>query len=242
MIEEKVIQPESVTPAEQPVAETDVQQPAAPNLDALKTEYEQQIAALKAANAETEEKFKGIKGKLDDVYKKADVERKQKLEDQGQWKDLWQEANKTAQTQTEEIGTLKTQLEELKRSNEQEATRTAALAAISNAGAINAEQALSLLQGELQRNSEGRVVVLNGGVEQEIGTYLTNLKNPGSGWEHHFKPTTAAGMGAKPTPTSNVAPGQANPWKEGSINITRQMALEANEPDLAAVLKKEASS
>ena len=242
MIEEKVIQPESVTPAEQPVAETDVQQPAAPNLDALKTEYEQQIAALKAANAETEEKFKGIKGKLDDVYKKADVERKQKLEDQGQWKDLWQEANKTAQTQTEEIGTLKTQLEELKRSNEQEATRTAALAAISNAGAINAEQALSLLQGKLQRNSEGRVVVLNGGVEQEIGTYLTNLKNPGSGWEHHFKPTTAAGMGAKPTPTSNVAPGQANPWKEGSINITRQMALEAKEPDLAAVLKREASS
>ncbi len=242
MIEEKVIQPESVTPAEQPVAETDVQQPAAPNLDALKAEYEQQIAALKAANAETEEKFKGIKGKLDDVYKKADVERKQKLEDQGQWKDLWQEANKTAQTQTEEIGTLKTQLEELKRSNEQEATRTAALAAISNAGAINAEQALSLLQGKLQRNSEGKVVVLNGGVEQEIGTYLTNLKNPGSGWEHHFKPTTAAGMGAKPTPTSNVAPGSANPWKEGSINITRQMALEATEPDLAAVLKKEAGS
>ena len=242
MIEEKGIQPESVTPAEQPVAETDVQQPAAPNLDALKAEYEQQIAALKAANAETEEKFKGIKGKLDDVYKKADVERKQKLEDQGQWKELWEEANKTAQTQTDEIGTLKSQLEDLKRSNEQESTRTAALAAISNAGAINAEQALSLLQGKLQRNSEGRVVVLNGGVEQEIGTYLTNLKNPGSGWEHHFKPTTAAGMGAKPTPTSNVAPGQANPWKEGSINITRQMALEATEPDLAAVLKREASS
>ena len=242
MIEEKVIQPESVTPAEQPVAGTDAQQPAASNLDTLKAEYEQQIAALKAANAETEEKFKGIKGKLDDVYTKADAERKQKLEDQGQWKDLWEEANKTAQIQTEEIGTLKTQLEELKRSNEQEATRTAALAAISNAGAINAEQALSLLQGKLQRNSEGKVVVLNGGVEQEIGTYLTNLKNPGSGWEHHFKPTTAAGMGAKPTPTSNVAPGQANPWKEGSINITRQMALEATEPDLAAVLKREASS
>ena len=87
MIEEKVIQPESVTPAEQPVAEIDAQQPAAPNLEALKAEYEQQIAALKAANAETEEKFKGIKGKLDDVYKKADAERKQKLEDQGQWKD-----------------------------------------------------------------------------------------------------------------------------------------------------------
>ena len=242
MIEEKVIQPESVTPAEQPVAETDVKQSAASNTDALKTEYEQQIAALRAENAEVQEKFKGIKSKLDDVYKKADVERKQKLEDQGQWKDLWEEANKTAQSKEQEILSLSQKLDELKTSNEQESIRTSALGAISNAGAINAEQSLSLLQGKLKRDSQGRVVVLNGGVEQDINAYLANLKNPGSGWEHHFKPTTAAGMGAKPTPTSNVAPGQANPWKEGSINITRQMALEATEPDLAAVLKREASS
>ena len=111
MIEEKVIQPESVTPAEQPVAETDVQQPAAPNLDALKAEYEQQITALRAENAEVQEKFKGIKSKLDDVYKKADVERKQKLEDQGQWKDLWEEANKTAQSKEQEILSLSQKLD-----------------------------------------------------------------------------------------------------------------------------------
>ncbi len=243
MIEEKVIQPESVAPAEQPVAETDAnQQPAASDLDALKAEYEQQIAALRAEKAETDEKFKGIKTKLDDVYKKADAERKQKLEDQGQWKDLWEEANKTAQSQTQEISNLKSELDDLRRSNEQESTRTAALAAISNAGAINAEQSLDLLQGKLKRDANGKVVVLNGGVEQDITAYLAGLKNPGSGWEHHFKPTTAAGMGAKPTPASNVSPGSANPWKEGSINITRQMALEATEPDLAAVLKREASS
>jgi hypothetical protein len=49
-------------------------------------------------------------------------------------------------------------------------------------------------------------------------------------------------MGAKPTPTSNVSPGMPNPWKEGSINITRQMALESSEPELAAVLKREAQA
>ena len=40
-IEEKVIQPESVTSAEQPVAETASQptQPQAPNLDSVKAEY-----------------------------------------------------------------------------------------------------------------------------------------------------------------------------------------------------------
>ena len=39
MIEEKVIQPDSVTPAEQPVADTP-SQPQAPNLDSVKAEYE----------------------------------------------------------------------------------------------------------------------------------------------------------------------------------------------------------
>ena len=99
---------------------------------------------------------------------------------------------------------------------------------------------MSLLAANLKKNNEGKVVVLNGGVEQDLTSYINNLKNPGSGWEHHFKPSSAAGMGAKPTPNSVVSPGMPNPWKEGSINITRQMALESTEPELAAVLKREA--
>ena len=240
MVEERVIQPESVTPAEQPVAETPA--PQAPNLDSVKAEYESKISALEAKIAEEGEKFKGIKTKLDDVYKKADDQRKQKLEDQGQWKDLWEEANKTAQEKDLQINTLNEELKQLKSSNETANIKTSALSAISNSGAVNAEQMLSLLQDRLKRNDNGDVVVLNGGVEQDLGTYIGNLKNPGSGWEHHFKPSSAAGMGAKPSPTSNVSPGMLNPWKEGSINITRQMALESTEPDLAAVLKKEAQS
>ena len=239
-MEEKVIQQESVTPAEQPVAETPT--PQAPNLDSVKAEYESKISALEAKIAEEGEKFQGIKTKLDDVYKKADDKRKKSLEDQGQWKDLWEEANKTAQEKDQQINTLNGELQPLKTSNEAANIRTSALSAISNSGAINAEQTLSLLQNKLKRSESGDVVVLNGGVEQDLGTYIGNLKNPGSGWEHHFKPSSAAGMGAKPTPTSNVSPGMTNPWKEGSINMTQQMVLESTEPDLAAVLKKEAQS
>jgi Skp family chaperone for outer membrane proteins len=239
-MEEKVIQQESVAPAEQPVAETPT--PQAPNLDSVKAEYESKISALEAKIAEEGEKFQGIKTKLDDVYKKADDKRKKSLEDQGQWKDLWEEANKTAQEKDQQINTLNQELKTLKTSNEAANIRTSALSAISNSGAINAEQTLSLLQNKLKRSESGDVVVLNGGVEQDLGTYIGNLKNPGSGWEHHFKPSSAAGMGAKPTPTSNVSPGMTNPWKEGSINLTQQMVLESTEPDLAAVLKKEAQS
>jgi muconolactone delta-isomerase len=239
MIEEKVVQSESVTPSEQPVADTP-SQPTAPNLDSVKAEYENQLSALKQQVAEGEEKFKGIKTKLDDVYKQKEEKRTKELEEQGQWKTLWEEANKTAQEKDQKITTLAQQLEEMKTSNEVASTKTTALAAISNLGAINAEQTLSLLQGKLQKNAEGKVVVLNGGVEQDLNTYLTSLKNPGSGWEHHFKPSSAAGMGAKPSPLSNVSGGTDNPWKSG--NLTQQLIMEGENPDLAAVLKREAQT
>ena len=239
-IEEKVIQPESVTNAEQPVAETASQptQPQSPNLDSVKAEYEAKLAAARKEAAEAQEKFKGIKGKLDDVYKQREEKRTKELEDQGQWKTLWEEANKTNQEMQQENMSLKQSLEDLKTSNELASTKTTALAAISNLGAINAEQTLSLLQNKLQKNAEGKVVVLNGGVEQDLNAYLSSLKNPGSGWEHHFKPSSAAGMGAKPSPIANASGGQVNPWKTG--NLTQQMLISDQDPQLAAVLKQEA--
>ena len=236
-LEEKVIQPESVTNAEQPVAET-TSQPQAPNLDSIKKQYEEQVAAARKEAAEAQEKFKGIKGKLDEVYKQKEEKRTKDLEEQGQWKTLWEEANKTAQDKDQQIVSLTQQLEDLKNSNEVASTKTTALAAISNQGAINAEQMLSLLQNKLQKNAEGKVVVLNGGVEQDINTHLTSLKNPGSGYEHHFKPSSAAGMGAKPSPVANAGGGQVNPWKTG--NLTQQMLLLEQDPQMAAVLKQEA--
>ena len=241
-IEEKVIQSDSVNSTEQPVAETASQptQPQAPNLDSVKAEYEAKLAAARKEAAEAQEKFQGIKGKLDDVYKQKDQQRKQELEDQGQWKTLWEEANKTAQEKEQQIMTLSQQLEDLKTSNELASTKQTALAAISNVGAINAEQTLSLLQNKLQKNANGEVVVLNGGVEQNLTNYLTSLKNPGSGWEHHFKPSSAAGMGAKPSPVANAGGGQPNPWKTG--NITQQMLISEQDPQMAAVLKQEAQT
>ena len=241
-LEEKVIQPESVTNAEQPVADTTSQQTTQPEttVDTVRLQYEEQIKSLKKELAAKEEDRLGVKRKLNEVYKEKDQQRKQELEDQGQWKTLWEEANKTNQEMQQENMSLKQSLEEMKTSNEVASTKTTALAAISNLGAINAEQTLSLLQSKLQINAEGKVVVLNGGVEQDLNTYLSSLKNPGSGWEHHFKPSSAAGMGAKPSPVANAGGGQANPWKTG--NITQQMLVSEENPQLAAVLKQEAQT
>lgn len=226
---------------EQPVVAADTAPQQVDPGAAVKAEYESQLAALKAQAAEAEERFQGIKGKLDEVYKKQDDQRKKTLEDQGQWKDLWEEANKSVQGKDTTIAELERKLEDLKVSNEKASMRTDALSAISQAGAINANQMLRLLESNLHKKDTGEVVILDKGIEQNINTYISNLKNPGSGFEHHFKPSSASGMGAKPTPNSAISPGMANPWKEGSINLTRQMQLEMQDPELSAVLKREAS-
>ena len=113
-------------------------------------------------------------------------------------------------------------LADLRTSNET-AMKTSALSAISQSGAINAAQMLQLVQGNLKKAEDGSVKVLNGGVEEDLNVYLAKLKNPGSGYEHHFKPSTQAGMGAKPTTGTAGAAGVANPWAEGSIILTKQM-------------------
>ena len=226
---------------DQSVAGTvDINVPAVDNSAAIRAEYEAQISALKKQAAEADERFQGIKVKLDEVYKNQNEKRLKTLEDQGQYKPLWEEANKTAQERQQQIGDLERQLQELKASNETAAMKTSALSAISQAGAINAEQMLQLVQGNLKKADDGRVVILDGGVEQDIAVHLAKLKNPGSGFEHHFKPTSSAGMGAKPSTGTASAAGMANPYADATFNLTRQMTLEESDPQLAAVLKREA--
>jgi len=232
-MEEQVIQETPVASSEQPVAATET-----PAVDV--SAYQQQIQAEKARAEEAEGKFQRIKEKMNALDEKMRSERQQKLEDQGQWKDLWEEANKTAQTKDQQIAELQRELADLRTSNETAAMKTSALSAINQAGVINSDQMLQLVQSNLKKADDGSVKVLNGGVEEDLNVYLAKLKNPGSGFEHHFKPSSQAGMGAKPITGISSAGGVANPWLEGSMNLTRQMALEATDPDLAAVLKREA--
>jgi len=239
-MEERVIQQESVTSVEQPVADTETPESTTPTVPEVVSanEYEtvkQQLAAAQKEAAESKKAFQNAKSKIGQYYD----DRNKALEDQGMYKPLWEEANKTAQEKDKKISELESQLFSAQEEKQLEATRNTAMAVLSDAGAINAAQTLSLLQSQLTKNTEGDTVILNGGVEQDLKTYVSNLKNAGSGWDHHFKASSASGMGAKPSPTSNVAPGQENPWKTG--NLTQQMILSNQDPELATVLQREAS-
>jgi len=162
------------------------------------------------------------------------------LEDQGQFKELYQQErqrNKELEARyLSETAGLKGDLEQERQGRQQESLRAAALGQISQANAVNPQQLYSLLQTGLRMDDEGNPVLLNGGVEQPLGDYLQHLKQS-TEWQHHFSASGARGMGA--SPAASVAPGMDNPYR--SKNLTAALKLEIENPELAAALKAEAA-
>lgn len=212
-----------------------------PDLSAQLKEANERAAKAEAfaeqqrkAAEEAEQKFKNAKSKIGQYYE----DRNQALEDQGAYKPLWEEANKTNQEMQQENASLKQQLEDLKNSYELSTTKQTALSEIANQGAKAPDQLLKLIEDKVKRNADGKLVILSGGVEQDFSNYITSLKSPGSHFDHHFLPSNKSGMGAKPSPVGSAGVNVNNPYK--TKNITEQLIMEKEDPDLAAVLKAEA--
>jgi len=157
------------------------------------------------------------------------------LEEQGQYKQLWEDLKKTVQQKDARILELEAQVESVTQERQQDRLKAAALSQINSAGALNSQQMYTLLQTALRMDDEGNPTMLNGGVEQPLGDYLANLKQSAE-WQHHFGASAAAGMGS--APAASVAPGRENPYKSG--NLTEALRLEVENPELAKALKAEA--
>ena len=166
---------------------------------------------------------------------------RENLENQGAYKELYESEKqrcKTLETRLlTETAELRTELESVTQSASQERLKANSLSAISQSNALNPEQMYVLLQPLLRQSDEGNPTVLNGGVEQSLGDYLGNLKQSKE-WQHHFAASGSRGMGSNAASPS-VAPGMTNPYKTG--NMTEAIKLEVENPELAKVLKAEAS-
>jgi hypothetical protein len=210
---------------------------------ALKAKLEL-IAQDKARQGETNKKLNDqlqeLKRQNEDLQKKLLTGKTQKLEEAGEFERLWREAQQTISQRELEMQELRGQLDSVQQSAAQERLKAAAIARLSDSGVIAPDQLYQLMSNNL-REVEGKPVVLNGGVEQPLGEYLTHLRNPGSGYEHFFSASAARGMGSTPANAASVAPGMRNPWAQASYSVTEQFALEAQNPELAAILKAEAS-
>jgi hypothetical protein len=207
-----------------------------------------QVEALRAKNQELiaerrkdRENREALQAQIDELRTAQETAKTAKLAESGEFKTLWEEAQQTVADLKQQLAAKESEVDQIRQGFTQEQVKSAAIAQLSQAGALAPDQLYRLLQENL-RAKDGQPVAVVGGVEVPVGEYIANLKNPGSGYEHHFAATNRAGMGVAGSARSTALPGQTNPWLKDSWNITQQMILLSKDPDKARLLRAEAGA
>ena len=221
-------------------------EPVAPQPVAESSDLAAQLEALRAKNQELiaerrkdRENRESLQQQIEELRQAQESAKTAKLAESGEFKTLWEEAQQTVAALKQQLAEKESEVEQVRQGYSQEQLRAGAIAQLSSAGALAPDQLYRLVQENL-RAKEGQPVAYVGGVEVPIGEYIANLKNPGSGYEHHFAATNRAGMGVTGSARATALPGQSNPWLKDSWNVTQQMILLSKDPDKARLLKAEA--
>ncbi|MFZ9656275.1 MAG: hypothetical protein ACO29V_11535 [Limnohabitans sp.] len=232
-------------PEDQQAAVTPVE-PVAPQPVAESSDLAAQLEALRAKNQELiaerrkdRENREHLQKQIEDLRTAQESAQTAKLAESGEFKTLWEQAQETVAELKQQLASREAEIDQIRQGFTQEQVKSAAIAQLSQAGALAPDQLYRLLQENL-RAKEGQPVAVVGGVEVPVGEYIANLKNPGSGYEHHFAATNRAGIGVTGSARTTALPGQANPWSKDNWNITQQMMMLASDPDKARLLKAEA--
>jgi prefoldin subunit 5 len=220
--------------AETPVAEaaTPLEAAADPQVEALRQHNQQLIGEKRKVQAQLDE----MRQQLQSIQDEQTTRQQQKLKDQGEFKTLWEQASETNKQLQQQLDDLRSQL--LQKDEEVQRTTQRTQFLSKAAGEVLAPDQLYRLVEQDLKLVDGRLVALRGGVEVDLDRYIGLLKAPGSGYEHFFRASGAIGMGTTAQPPAAAAT-SGNPYLTG--NFTAMVALEAENPELAAQLKAEAA-
>lgn len=232
-------------PEEQQATQAPVE-PVAPQPVVESSDLAAQLEALKAKNAELIAERRKDRDNRDSLQKQLDELKTaqesavtQKLAESGEFKTLWEQAQDTVADLKQQLAERESKISSMEANFSQEQLKSSAIAQLSTAGALAPDQLYRLVQENL-RAKDGQPVAVVGGVEVPVGEYIANLKNPGSGYEHHFAASNRAGMGVTGSARATALPGQTNPWSQEGWNVTQQMMMLSEDPDRARLLKAEA--
>jgi len=232
-------------PEEQQAPVTPVET-AAPQPVVESSDLAAQIEALRAKNQELiaerrkdRENREAIQKQLDELKQAQETAQTTKLAESGEFRTLWEQAQETVADLKQQLAERESKISSMEASFNQEQLKSSAIAQLSTAGALAPDQLYRLVQENL-RAKDGQPVAVVGGVEVPVGEYIANLKNPGSGYEHHFAASNRAGMGVTGSARATALPGQSNPWSQEGWNVTQQMVMLSDDPDRARLLKAEA--
>jgi hypothetical protein len=220
------------TAAPQPVVESS---DLAAQIEALRAKN-QELIAERRKDRETRET---IQKQLEELKQAQETAQTTKLAESGEFRTLWEQAQDTVADLKQQLAERESKISSMEASFSQEQLKSSAIAQLSTAGALAPDQLYRLVQENL-RAKDGQPVAVIGGVEVPVGEYIANLKNPGSGYEHHFAASNRAGMGVTGSARATALPGQSNPWSQEGWNVTQQMMMLSDDPDRARLLKAEA--
>lgn len=219
-----------------PVEQT--QQPVAvPPVD-----FSAQVELLKAKNQELLSEKQKVKDKFEDLQKQLNAmqteraeQKQQKLQEQGQYQDLWKEANDANAGLKSQIAEMQAALEAKDQQFTQQQIKSTALNQFAQAGVINPDHMYNLVREKL-RIEDGNLVAVDGGVQSSLDEYVDKLKQPESGADYMFRGNGAVGMGS--SGSAALSGGMSNPYTSG--NFTEIVRLESENPDLAKRMKAQA--
>lgn len=189
-------------------------------------------AALNAKLQELEDSLRATQAQLKDGQT-------QKLAESGEYKKLWEDAKETNLSLERRIADLESQLDAERQARATETLKSRALNEITQAKALRPDQLLALLASDL-REVDGKPVVINGGIEIPLSDHLARLRAPDSGWDHHFAPNGAKGMGSTPAVPAGTAPA-SNPFLQSPPNLSEIGRLYREDRALHDRLKAEAT-
>ena len=214
-----------VDEAQAPVGGADVSALQA-ELDLLRASNQKKLNELKNQRASNED----LQRKFQELQASQHQKDQAQLAQAGNYQKLWEDQKSTVTDLQSQVAQRDQIIEQMKIESQQQQIKVTALNAIAQSGAVNSDQAYQLLQNDL-RMKDGELIALAGGVEVPINQRLDQLKQPGSGWEHHFSGSGARGMSAG---SSSSAAGGAS-WS--SMGLMERIQLEEENPQLAAQLK-----
>lgn len=194
-------------------------------------------------NQRMHEQLTQLQKQLTDLQTNVQTGKHKQLEEKGELQPIVDDLRSELATKVKEIEALNEQLNRVQQAAAEERIAASTIRRISDAGAFSPEQLYVLLQPRLKLNEQKLPVVLNGGVEVPFDDYLASLKQPGSGFEHHFQiQRSPASFTAEPSFGGAPAPVTDNPFMPATWNRTQQAILELQNPQLYARLQAEAAA
>lgn len=191
-------------------------------------------------NAELNRRLQELEEALRATQAEVKSGEQQKLVESGEYKRLWEDAKETNLQLERQLSEMRGELDAERQARAQETLKSRALGEITNAKALRPEQLLALIGNDL-REVDGKPVVISGGIEIPLADHLARLRAPDSGWDHHFAPNGAKGIGMSATAPNGAAP-VSNPFLSVPPNLTEISRLYREDRATHDRLKAEAAT